>query len=268
MENNTLILGIAVSDSPEQVFAILTDPVDHSRFTGGESKIDAKVGGRFSYFGGALSGVFKELVPGKRIVQDLRASDWPEGHLAQVTQEFNPQSDGRRTYIRVVEQGIPAGRLDEVMDGWQAYWESFSNLLRQRKVDVIHRFVAEYKNNHNSHIVDELVSEDCAVHIPLPGLAQGREGMRTNGLMVNSAFPDVHVTTEFVITEDDIVIERGRAVATHLGELVGIAPTGRQVKWTELHAYRVTNGQIAEVWTEADFMGMMAQIGAVQPPGS
>jgi hypothetical protein len=46
---------------------------------------------------------------------------------------------------------------------------------------VVRRFVEEYKNLHNVDIVDELVHEDCKIHIPIPGLPQGREGMRVNG---------------------------------------------------------------------------------------
>lgn len=137
---------------------------------------------------------------------------------------------------------------------------------REQIIAVINQFVEEYKNRHNPDIVDKLVDENCKIHIPLPGLTQGREGMRINGKMICDAFPDVHVEREFYITEGDIFMERARAVATHKGSLMGIEPTGKKIIWTELHAYRVEDGQITEVWTEADFMGIMVQIGAVEMP--
>lgn len=136
------------------------------------------------------------------------------------------------------------------------------------KKAVVERFVDEYKNRHNPSIVDQLVAEDCRVHIPLPGLPQGREGLRLNGQLMCGAFPDVRVEREFFVVEGDIVVERAKATATHGGELLGTAPTGKQVAWTELHAYRVEGGRITEVWSEADFMGVMVQIGAVKRPGS
>ena len=139
---------------------------------------------------------------------------------------------------------------------------------RDQIVAVVDEFVLEYKNRHNPDIVDKLIAANCKVHIPLPGLPQGREGMRTNGKMVCNAFPDVSVEREFYIVEGDIFMERANAVATHKGELMGIAPTGNRVTWTELHAYRVQQGQITEVWTEANFLGIMTQIGAVTMPGS
>lgn len=131
---------------------------------------------------------------------------------------------------------------------------------------VVERFVEEYKNRQNPDIVDELVAEECKVHIPLPGLPQGREGMRLNGQVMCGAFPDVHVEREFFLADGDIVVERANAVATHKGELLATPATGKRVTWTELHAYRVEGGVIAEVWSEADFMGVMVQIGAVRLP--
>jgi len=137
---------------------------------------------------------------------------------------------------------------------------------RNQIIAVVDEFVQEYKNNHNPNIVDKLISVDCKIHIPIPGLPEGREGMRINGKMVCDAFPDVHVEREFFIVEGDIFMERAHAVATHKGSLIGVRPTGNKVTWTELHAYRVQNSQIVEVWTEADFLGIMVQIGAVNMP--
>jgi predicted ester cyclase len=132
---------------------------------------------------------------------------------------------------------------------------------------VVEAFVEEYKNRHNWDCVDTYVAQDCKLHLPLPGLPLGREGMRANGQMMCTAFPDVHVTREFSIVENDIVVERAHAKATHKAELMGVAATDNPVTWTELHAYRVEGDLITEIWTEADFLGVMLQIGAVQMPG-
>lgn len=132
---------------------------------------------------------------------------------------------------------------------------------------IVEAFVEEYKNDHNWDCVDTYVAEDCRLHLPIPGLPSGREGMRINGRMVCTAFPDVYVTWEFSVVEDKIVVERAHAKATHKGELMGVAATGNPVTWSELHAYRVEDGLIAEIWTEADFLGIMVQIGAATMPG-
>lgn len=162
---------------------------------------------------------------------------------------------------------------------WGYYLESLRRLVetgrgtpynRESEEDrkaVVARFVEEYKNRHNIDVVDELVHAECKVHIPLPGLPDGREGMRLNGRLVTSAFPDVRVEREFMLADDDIVFERAVAEATHRGELMGIEPKGTPVSWTELHAYRVRDGLITEVWSEPDLLGVMAQLGVVELPG-
>jgi len=131
---------------------------------------------------------------------------------------------------------------------------------------IVERFVEEYKNRHNAEIVDELIAEDCKIHIPLPGLPDGREGMRINHRLVCGAFPDVRIERELFLVDGDIVVERARARATHRGELIGIPASGRPVTWTELHAYRVEDGMITEIWSEPDLLGIMVQIGAVELP--
>lgn len=133
---------------------------------------------------------------------------------------------------------------------------------------LVDRFVEAYKNRHEYDCVDEFIAEDCKVHMPVPGIPDGREGMRLNGRIVNGAFPDVHVGREFFVVDGDIVVERAHAKATHKGEIMGIAPTGKPVTWTELHAYRIADGMITEVWSEASFLGVMGQIGAFRPPAA
>ncbi len=180
----------------------------------------------------------------------------------EYAQELNDEEYGRYNY------------------NWGYYLESLRLLVEtgrgkpylaetlEQKKQVVEQFVIEYKNKHNPDIVDELVAEDCRIHIPLPGIRQGREGLRANGKMICGAFPDVAVEREFFAAEGDIVVERAHARATHQGELMGTAATNKPVTWSELHAYRVEGGQITEVWSEADFMGILAQLGMVDLPAA
>lgn len=54
-------------------------------FTQGHVKMEVEKGGKFSLFGGNISGEFKELVPGKKIVQYWRYKQWPDQHFSEVT---------------------------------------------------------------------------------------------------------------------------------------------------------------------------------------
>jgi predicted ester cyclase len=76
-------------------------------------------------------------------------------------------------------------------------------------------------------------------------------------------FPDVTSTIEDLIAEGDKVVARWRSRATHQGEYMGIAPTGKEVEFTGISVYRIEAGKIAQSWNIEDQLGLMRQIGAV-----
>lgn len=83
------------------------------------------------------------------------------------------------------------------------------------------------------------------------------------GIMMFAAFPDGRHTLEEVIAEDDKVVTRGTFSGIHQGELMGISPTGKQVKFSVVHIDRVVNGKIVEHWGQGDTFAMMQQLGVV-----
>jgi len=133
-------------------------------------------------------------------------------------------------------------------------------------LEVVSRFIEEFKNNANHGIVDELMSPDFVHHLTDPRLPEGREGIKALGQVIVAGFPDVHASVQELLADGDKVIERTQTSATHTGEFNGIPPTGRQVGWTEIHIYRLENGKIAEQWSEIDLLGLLVQLGAI--PGS
>ena len=80
-------------------------------------------------------------------------------------------------------------------------------------------------------------------------------------------FPDVISTIEDLIAEGDKVVARWRSRATHQGEYMGIAPSGKEVQFMGISVYRIEEGKIAESWTVEDQFGLMQQIGAIREPG-
>jgi predicted ester cyclase len=91
-------------------------------------------------------------------------------------------------------------------------------------------------------------------------LPPGPTSQKAVGKAIFDAVSDVHVTVNDTIVEDDRVVERHTARATHAGEFNGVPATGKKVFWTENHIYRLENGRIAETWSEVSFHDLMAQI--------
>ena len=101
---------------------------------------------------------------------------------------------------------------------------------------------------------------------PPPGLPSGIEGDRLFFRMLFNAFPDLEVTTEDLIAEDDRVVERLMLRGTHKGAFMGAQPTGKRVTWSFINIYRLTDGKVVELWSEGDHLGLMQQIGLIPPP--
>jgi predicted ester cyclase len=72
------------------------------------------------------------------------------------------------------------------------------------------------------------------------------------------------------IPQDDMIVEGNRASVriqvkgVHLGELFGVKPTGNKVSVEAIIIYEVEDGKIVNHWMQADSVGLMQQIGAMQ----
>jgi len=133
-------------------------------------------------------------------------------------------------------------------------------------VALINRFYDEGWNANNLDVYDELVTEDFLDHQAIPGMEAGRAGFRFLNVMFRAAFPDVWVTVDGIVAEDDKVSCRWTSTGTHEGELFGIPPTGKKVRVTATVWYRVEDGRLAEGWINRDDFGMMRQLGVIPTP--
>ena len=114
--------------------------------------------------------------------------------------------------------------------------------------------------------LEELLDPNFVDHDALPGQSPDREGHRQILAAFRSAFPDLNVTTEDIVAEGDKVVIRWTARGTHRGELMGIAPTGKEVAIKGIDVWRIAGGRMVERWAEYNDLEVMQQLGAVPPP--
>lgn len=69
------------------------------------------------------------------------------------------------------------------------------------------------------------------------------------------------------VAENDRVVTRWTARGTHRGDFMGIPPSGQHGAITDITFDRVTNGRVAECWTNSDDLGLLRQIGAIPEVG-
>jgi steroid delta-isomerase-like uncharacterized protein len=116
--------------------------------------------------------------------------------------------------------------------------------------------------NGNLSIVDDIVSHDYVYRAP--GLEiRGCNGLKEFVTEYRTAFPDLHVTIDDMIMEEDKVVTRFSMSGTHKGDFDGLAPTNRKVAATGVLISRYANGKLVEDWDQFDSYGLMQQLGAI-----
>ena len=76
-----------------------------------------------------------------------------------------------------------------------------------------------------------------------------------------AAFSDKVCNDEARIAEGEWMAAFGAQQATHSGEFMGIAPTGKRVEIRYMDFWKVVDGKIVDNWVMVDFPHVMRQLG-------
>lgn len=133
-------------------------------------------------------------------------------------------------------------------------------------INCVRRLYDEVFTKGNVKACDELCTSniklhDTAVSNFTPGIASYKETENA----YNKAFPTKKTKIEDIFAVDDKVVVRWSCTGKQDGELQGIAPTHRTFTITGISIYKFTNGKISEAWQSWDRLGMLEQLGVVQP---
>src|SRR5260370_40641968 len=126
--------------------------------------------------------------------------------------------------------------------------------------DLVRRYYEVLWNRWDFALADELIAEPVVFRGSLGITVQGREGFRESMRTVRRAFPNFHNCIEEMIAENERIAARLTYTGTHQGEVLGIAPTGRQVSYAGVALFRVVDNRIAEGWVLGDVHGLVQQL--------
>ncbi|MFC8264693.1 ester cyclase [Streptomyces cinereoruber] len=113
--------------------------------------------------------------------------------------------------------------------------------------------------------LDEVIAEGCHSHDPSDVQdSLGMDAIRRGFEMWRRGF-DFTFTVEDQIAEGDRVCTRWTCDATHVGDFMGIQPTGIDVRVTGMLIQRFReDGKVVEDWWQYDMLGLMERLGAVE----
>ncbi|WP_331742278.1 ester cyclase (plasmid) [Streptomyces sp. NBC_00876] len=134
--------------------------------------------------------------------------------------------------------------------------------VEERNKRTIRAVFDTFVNKGDFSIVDEIYSPDMVDHQALPGAPEGLEGVRYTIAGLREGFPDLHVTIEDMSAHADHVVIHNTWRGTHLGEFLGMAPTGRPIEFKGVVVWRLLdNGLIAERWGIGVDSNMLSELG-------
>jgi predicted ester cyclase len=112
--------------------------------------------------------------------------------------------------------------------------------------DVVRRFLEHGTKDGqwDMAVIDECFDERYYSHTWQGDLAH--TGARQGRFM--AALRTVEVLSRDLVAEGDLVVARSTRTVRHVGEVFGLAPTGREVVVEHVEMWRVTDGKIVEHW--------------------
>ncbi|GIK42746.1 MAG: hypothetical protein BroJett011_65790 [Chloroflexota bacterium] len=127
---------------------------------------------------------------------------------------------------------------------------------------ALHRAVENWnKGDLNAYL--QLYDLDCNY----PGVGVGLDPIKKFYEDFWIAFPGNQLVLGDVIAEGDKVACNFILTGTHQGNMMGIPPTGKQVKITGSTIMRFGDGKCVERWSQSDFLGLLQQLGVAPAHG-
>ena len=109
--------------SPEEAFALVTEPDRLRRWLTVSARVDVRAGGEFRWTltpMAVASGTVTEVDPGRRVVFAFGWERLAEAHDDTVTITVEPVEGG--TLVRLVHDGLPEDRSADIDEGWTHFF--------------------------------------------------------------------------------------------------------------------------------------------------
>lgn len=133
------------------------------------------------------------------------------------------------------------------------------NILEENK-EVVKRFNKEVIEQGNLDTFKMIMHSDFINHTA-PPTSDKADGMwNTFNNILRPAFPDLRVEIYDQIAENDKVTTRKAIVGTHKGVLMGIEPTGKQIKIDVIDIVRLKDKKYIEHWGINTLQSVIAEL--------
>lgn len=125
---------------------------------------------------------------------------------------------------------------------------------------IVIRFNKEFLEQGNAEVLKEIVADDFINHTAAGTMPNNVDGLRQFIKMLHTGFSNFRVDINEQVAENDVVASRKTIYATHTGEIMGHAPTGKQVVINIMDFVRLRDGKYIEHWGQNNIMQVLQQL--------
>ena len=130
------------------------------------------------------------------------------------------------------------------------------------------RYVRYVIDGQNPALAARYFAPNFYNHDRAPGEELGLNGVTNFLRAIFGAFSGFQTTIEEQVAQDDLVLGRWSQNFTNTGPYLSFPASGKDVHITGMTITRVRNGQIVEEWEGRDAVGLLVQMGVIQPLGA
>jgi len=150
----------------------------------------------------------------------------------------------QRPTIAGTGHAVTSMTRQQVLDFFERRWEAYENLDAAR-------LAADYADN-------------AVIESPTAGVHSGRDAAERTFRLVFSAFLDLTMSVESLIIEGNNAAALLSIEGTHIGEFLGLPPTGKRFTMPVAIFYLLDDGKIVRERRIYDFTGLLVQIGVLK----
>src|SRR6202034_1874924 len=115
-------LTTTIPASAQDIYDAWLDSIAHSEMTGGgDASMSDEIGAEISAWDGYITGRNLELVPGERIVQSWRTTEFTDDHADSIVTVTLEEVDGE-TMLTLIHSNVPDGPTSYQRGGWQEHY--------------------------------------------------------------------------------------------------------------------------------------------------
>lgn len=110
-----------IPGTPQAIYDVWMSSRGHTAMTGGKARMSANVGGTYTAGDGYIAGKNLSLVPGARIVESWRTTDFTDADVdSKITVTLKAVEGGTEVTLKHID--VPASQTSYEKGGWEAYY--------------------------------------------------------------------------------------------------------------------------------------------------